>query len=341
MPPLRQAGFFLWPSLKSDKIEKSEELLLKEIKPSGMIFFRRNLTSLAKAKLLIAQVKKICDNSLEACPMEFIAGIDEEGGLVSRLPLPFPRGKTAEEWAQSGDLSGLMDQVLHQIFVSKGLGINCLFAPVVDILTEPSNPVMKTRCFGTTAQQVIPFATQVHRTLQSEGIYSCAKHFPGHGNTTTDSHKESSQSQATLDVLQSREWLPFQALIGEKIPLIMAAHVFLPQVSGDTPASLNPLILKDHLRSKLGFQGLILSDDLRMNAIEHYYRAKGIGENYLEHAAIDALQAGCDILLSCHSVEQEFSLVQSIAKKLSVDPLFFELLKEKAWHIYQMFSKSN
>lgn len=340
LSPLKQAGFFLWPSLKSDKIEKEEERLLHEIQPSGMVFFKRNFSSLQQAKELISNVKKICDRTKEIFPMPFIASVDEEGGTVSRFPSPFPRGKSAQEFVQSNDEEGLIGQVLHQCFVAKGMGINCILAPVADILTLNDNPVMKSRCFGSTAESVSRFSKIVNKTILQEGLFSCAKHFPGHGNTKTDSHKETTTSDATLDILESREWLPFQSLIADQVPFIMAAHIILPQVSGPIPSSLNPKILQDHLRGELKFRGLILSDDLRMNAIEQYYiNSKQENKSYLKQASIDALTAGCDILLSCHSLQEEVLIVNALAEKLQNDTMFFKLLQEKAWNINQVLSK--
>lgn len=344
LSPYRQAGFFLWPSLKSDKIEKEEKDLLQKIKPSGMVFFKRNLSSLQQAKHLITEVSLLCDRSKDLFPTPFIASVDEEGGTVSRFPAPFPRGRPAEEFAQQQDEQGLINQVLHQCFVAKGMGINCILAPVADILTQNDNPVMKSRCFGTDAQSVIHFSKLVNQTILQEGLFSCAKHFPGHGNTTTDSHKESSTSHITRDTLIARELLPFQALVDDHVPFVMAAHIILPEISGPTPASLNPMILQDLLRKKLGFKGLILSDDLRMNAVAQYYGAdatKTEKSDYLKQAAVDALMAGCDVLLSCHGMQDEVIIIESLVDKLKSDRAFVNLLQEKAWNIVRVLNPLN
>ncbi len=355
LPFLEQAGFFLWPSIGKSELNKNEIKLFKKIKPSGCILFKRNFTDFAQGKILIANVKKNCERANQKYKMPFIVSIDEEGGRVSRLPLPFLRGKPALEFSDNNDELGLVNQVLHQTFVAKGLGINCILSPVADILTEPTNPVMGDRCFGRDALTVLKYSSLVNKTLLSEQIFSCAKHFPGHGNTKTDSHKEFSTSDVSLTTLKTREWIPFKNLIAEKIPFIMAAHVIVPELDPKFPATLSYEILTKQLKKNLKFKGLVLSDDLRMNAIANFYQQSRAIESsitetnpvslseedsFLEQAAIDALLAGCDILLSCQSIEREARIAYSIAKKLKNDKLFHKLMLEKAWKIFSTLTKT-
>ncbi|WP_186644663.1 glycoside hydrolase family 3 protein [Fluviispira vulneris] len=355
LPFIEQAGFFLWPSIGKSELNKNEIKLFKKIKPSGCILFRRNFTDFAQGKILIANVKKSCERANHKYSMPFIVSIDEEGGRVSRLPLPFLRGKPALEFSDNNDELGLVNQVLHQVFVAKGLGINCILSPVADILTEPTNPVIGDRCFGRDALTVLKYSSLVNKTLLSEQIFSCAKHFPGHGNTKTDSHKEFSVSDVSLTTLKTREWIPFKNLIGEKVPFIMAAHVIIPELDPKYPATLSYEILTKQLKKNLKFKGLVLSDDLRMNAIANFYQqARAVEssitetnpvslteeDSFLDQAAIDALVAGCDILLSCQSIEREARIAHSIAKKLKNDKLFHKLMLEKAWKIFSTLTKT-
>lgn len=332
LPPLKQAGIFLWPSLEGSTLTQEEENCLAEIQPSGMVFFKRNFTSFAQGQTLIAQVKERSKRNSTAFTMPFIASVDEEGGRVSRLPPPFPKTQSALSFADSRNEDGLVNQVLHQCFVAKALGLNCLLAPVADVLTEPQNQVLGDRCFGRDPHTAAQYAQLVHRTIAAQGLFSCAKHFPGHGNTTTDTHTNLATSSVTLQELKTREWVPFQTLIQNQVPFVMAAHVSLTQVDATRPATLSSLILQDHLRNQLGFNGLILSDDLRMNAMALHY--KEYGTQYLQHASIDALKAGCDVLLSCHSIVQEQEIAHAIADKIQRDPLFKQELLEKAWRIF-------
>lgn len=332
LSPLKQAGIFLWPSLEGSTLNTAEEHCLSEIQPSGMVFFKRNFTSFAQGKKLIAQVKERVERKDSPFAMPFIASVDEEGGRVSRLPPPFPKTQSALSFADAHDKEGLVNQVLHQCFIASGLGLNCLLAPVADILTEPQNQVLGDRCFGRDARTASEYAQIAHRTITGQGLFSCAKHFPGHGNTTTDTHTDLATTAVTLAELETREWLPFQALIRDHVPFVMAAHVSLSQVDATRPATLSSMILQDHLRGRLGFNGLILSDDLRMNAMALHYQQHGSA--YLQYASIDALKAGCDVLLSCHSIVQEQEIAHAIAAALQRDPTFQNELLWKAWRIY-------
>jgi len=354
LPTIEQAGFFLWPSLASDNIDIREKELFKILKPSGCILFKRNFQTLAQSRKLITNLKKYAAKKKSNYRMPFIISIDEEGGRVSRLPLPFPRGKPALEFADNHDLTGLEGQLLHQIFIAKSIGINCILSPVADILSEPNNPVIGDRCFGRDAQTVTKFATFANHILMQENIFSCAKHFPGHGNTKTDSHKELSVSDVRLEQLKQREWIPFQKLIQDNIPFIISAHVIVPSLDPKNPATLSNIILTKYLRNDLNFKGIILSDDLRMNAIaEHYNLKRKIessitessdvsnqeDDNFLKLASIDALLAGCDILLSCQSITREAKIAYAIAEKMENDKIFHKLMLEKAWNIFLNLTK--
>jgi beta-N-acetylhexosaminidase len=354
LPILEQAGFFLWPSLSKGEMERKEKNLLNQIKPSGCILFKRNFQGFSQSRSLISSIRKSCARKNSPFRMPFIVSIDEEGGRVSRLPLPFPRGKPALEFSDNNDVIGLENQILHQIFTAKGLGINCLLSPVADILSEPTNPVIGDRCYGKDAATVTKFAGFVNKILLNEKMFSCAKHFPGHGNTTTDSHKELSINDVSLNQLKSREWLPFQKLIYDEVPFIITAHVIVPSLDKDNPATLSKNILIKYLRGYLGFKGLILSDDLRMNAIAEHYKSKRNVESsiteenfistseedsYLTIACIDALKAGCDILLSCQSITREAKIAHAIAEKMQNDKIFHKQMLEKAWNIFLILTK--
>lgn len=355
LPFIEQAGYFLWPSLNSGEIQLEEKRLLNLIKPSGVILFRRNLQNFMQARSLTQSIKKNITRKNSPFKMPFIISIDEEGGRVSRLPPPFQRGKPALEFVEQNDILGLQGQILHQIFVARNLGINCLLSPVVDILTEPTNLVIGDRCYGRNAENVTKFASIVHKIMQDEKIFSCAKHFPGHGNTTTDSHKELSVSSVSLELLRKREWIPYKKLIADGVPFIISAHVLVPELDKNNPATLSKTILSKYLRKELGFKGLVISDDLRMNAIaEHYQQKKkiqaSITENdriafdeedeYLKLAAIDALKAGCDVILSCQSIVREAKIAQAIAEKIQNDEIFHKLLLEKAWNIFSILTQN-
>lgn len=353
LPSFKKAGFFLWPSLGGEELSNEEKDTLEGVNPSGVVLFRRNLKSMGKSRLLIKNLKS-CARML-SLPRPLVVAVDEEGGRVSRLPPPFPRGQPAFFWGESGDLQGLRDQLLHQAFVARGLGINCFLAPVADVLYENTNPALGDRAFHTNPQVVAKYALFVHQVLSEEGILTCGKHFPGLGKAGEDTHTSFAESLATLEDLECHDWLPFRTLIQGGIPALMTSHLLLPHLDPIQPATLSSKILTSFLKGHLGFSGLILSDDLRMNAIALHYgtqkapEASATGDaqasihahSYLGCAAIQALKAGCDILLSCQSICQEMIIIESLIQAWSVDPDFYSLLVEKAWKIYEQLGQKS
>lgn len=353
LPSERKAGYFLWPSLSGTEILPEEEELLRKYQPTGVILFRRNLVSLAQAKRLCDRLHAIANEA--ARPHPLLIAIDEEGGRVWRLPQPYNKGTPALELADSGNDDAICSQVIHQAAVATAIGIRVLLAPVADILTEPSNPVMGDRCWGRTPEIVTRNALRVWQCLDSMKVLGSAKHFPGHGNTTTDSHKGFARSDVSLETLRNREWIPFSALINAKIPIVMTAHVLVPALDPERPATLSPTVLQKYLREEMNFKGIIMSDDLRMNAIAEHYKVKrkqdsSISDNigsteadpeadaFLKMASVDALSAGCDILLSCQSIIKEDVIFSHLQEKLGSKNSFTKDAEEKAWRTVQWFS---
>ena len=173
----------------------------------------------------------------------------------------------------------------------RAVGINLDYAPVLDIHTNPKNPVIGDRAFAEKAEDVARFASVVIRTLQSEGIAACGKHFPGHGDTSTDSHHELPVLEHGPDRFDAVELVPFRAAVEAQVACIMTAHVLVPSLDAERPATLSSRIVDGILKKKLGYQGIVISDDLDMKAISATWTA---GD-----AMIAAIAAGCDAVLLC------------------------------------------
>jgi len=326
-----RAGLFVWPGLAGTRLSEHETRTLEKYRPSGVVLFRRNLASLAQGQALVKDIRAI----LPGC----VVSIDEEGGRVARLPWPVPRGLTALQLGDARDFSKAESQTLLQAMVSRGLGIDTIFAPVADILTREHNPVMDERCYGRDADTVSRFVEVACSALASQGVRGCVKHFPGHGNTTTDSHYDFAESDADLETLRAREWEPFRRAFARGVSLCMTAHVRVPALDPKFPATLSRTVLQAYLREELGFDGLVVSDDLRMKAVALHYGVKnhvtsaaivsdiggdvaGAKSGYLARAGVDALAAGCDILLSCQSVVLEEELLAGVALALKTNAAF-------------------
>ncbi|MEY4064357.1 MAG: hypothetical protein RIR26_565 [Pseudomonadota bacterium] len=338
----QRAGLFVWPSLAGATVSPEERELLMLYKPSGVVLFRRSLLNLAQARALCAEIHSLTRAPHQ--PRGAIVAIDEEGGRVYRLPSPFPRNEPASSFADPSREAALRSQVMLQSSAARAIGVDCLLAPVADILTRPDNPAIGDRAFSSDADVVAERAIVVAEEIQAAGLLSCAKHFPGHGHTATDSHKGFATTDVDLDTLRQREWKPFLSLIRRAdVRLMMTAHVLCTAIDPVRPATLSPRILNEFLRGELGFEGLILSDDLRMNAISDYYGVKkkvtaaieDAGQNsddvsddsFLRQASCDALDAGCDVLLSCQSIVREKTVLDAVMNHLDArarDPLWVQ-----------------
>lgn len=331
----QKAGLFVWPSCAGPSLTDEERQLLRLYKPSGMVLFRRNLKSLAQARDLCAEISELTRAPHQ--PQGAVIAIDEEGGRVFRLPPPFPRNQPASELAGVEFEESLRSQVLLQAAVARSIGMSCMLAPVADVLTRPDNPAIGDRSFSSDPEVVARCCRVAVQEIAAQGLMSCLKHFPGHGDTESDSHKGFATTQVDLQTMRQREWLPFQHVISScGVPLVMTAHVVCTQLDPSRPATLSPLILKQYLRNELKFTGLVLSDDLRMNAIsEHYGVQKAVtaaafdeGQNsddvaddsFLKLASIDALVAGCDVLLSCQSIVRERTVLEAVQEALMSGP---------------------
>jgi beta-N-acetylhexosaminidase len=207
--------------------------------------------------------------------------------------------------AQSDELAERFGRALAREL--RAVGITLDYAPVLDIHTNPKNPVIGDRAFADKAEEVARLGAVVIRALQSEGIAACGKHFPGHGDTSTDSHLELPLVEHPPDRLRGVEFVPFRAAIHEHVAFMMTAHVLVPALDEDAPATLSPAIVQALLRDELGFQGVILSDDLEMKALS--------ARMPVPIAAVRAIQAGCDGILVCSGdVDRQAATLEALVK---------------------------
>lgn len=258
-----------------------------------------------------------------------LIGMDFEWGLAMRLnnTIAFPRAMTLGALTDNT----LIEDVAFEIGTqARSLGVHLIFAPVVDVNTNPRNPIIGTRSFGdcptTVAQKGIAFM----QGLEKAGIISCAKHFPGHGDTATDSHLALPRILHTKERIYATELVPFKAVIHAGVPAIMVAHIALPafNTDPDLPATLSPKIITTLLKHELGFSGLIITDGLDMQGITTGYDA---GES-----ALLALRAGCDMLLcpadlaAAHaSIKQ--AIINGTFDEAELNAHVLKILQAKEW----------
>src|SRR5262245_57544402 len=259
---------------------------LEDLQPAGVILFRRNLPADADtARAAIARLHAWAVARGET----LLVAMDEEGGFVNQTSeyMPTPPSARALAWAAPPEET-------RCAFIAHGrrlrdLGVNLDFAPVCDVNVNPKNPVIGVRAFGSEPALVTAYATAVHAGLSESGILTCAKHFPGHGDTDVDSHLALPVLPHDRSRLDRVELVPFRALLPH-VPVVMVAHLACPQVGdGRLPATLSRRITTDLLRGEMGFAGVAVTDAMDMQGV-----AGQFGD---EEAAVRALVAGCDLLL--------------------------------------------
>ena len=231
--------------------------------------------------------------------------VDQEGGRVARLRAPFT------EWPPMATLGRSGDPKLATRFAAalaaelKAVGITLDYAPVLDIHTNPKNPVIGDRALAESAELVATLGAAIVRGLQDNGVAACGKHFPGHGDTSVDSHLDLPLVEHPPDRLRRVEFVPFREAIRARVAFIMTAHVLIPSLDEEKPATLSPRIVQALLRDELEYEGVILSDDLEMKAIARSYA--------VPDAAVQAVAAGCDSLLICSGdVEVQVATLEAL-----------------------------
>lgn len=266
------------------------ERLLTTRDIAGVVLFRRNIES---AQQLLALTTKIRARARRP----ILIAVDHEGGRVFRMPQPFTKVPPLAQVADVARSAG-SDMLIEDLGYMMGrelaaCGINCNFAPVLDINTRQKNPIIGDRAFANNAAEVARMACAYVQGLRRASMIACGKHFPGHGDTAEDSHVGVPTVPHTFARMEWMELVPFARAIAAQIPMLMTAHVVYAGVDAVWPATLSRLWIHEILRGQMGYQGVIVTDDLEMGAIHEF-------TNPVD-AAYHALAAGCDLALVCHS----------------------------------------
>lgn len=276
------------------KDPENARYLVQNLQPGGIIYFARNCGTVEEVAALSALLQQWATTSCSGIPL-FIAA-DQEGGVVARLTqgisvMPGPMALAA---AVSDGRPELIEEASWAMAIQlRSAGINLNLAPVLDVNDNPENPVIGIRSFGENPQLVARHGVLAAQGLRRGGVIATGKHFPGHGNTSVDSHLDLPVLPHSLERLNSCELVPFKQAIEAGIPAIMTAHIMFQAIDPEKPATLSGPVLKGLLRNTLGFKGVIMTDCLEMNAIaEHFGTARG---------AVEAFKAGCDLLLISHT----------------------------------------
>lgn len=286
-PLRRRIGQLLIGSFSGADVPEDLRLLAREFDLGGVTFFGRldNIESPEQVAGLAYDAQQL---GIESPAW---VGIDQEGGRVARLRAPFTEWPPMAVLGRSGDtaLAARFAKALAAELTAVGVTLD--YAPVLDVHTNPKNPVIGDRALGERPEVVAAFGKVIVEELQRAGIAACGKHFPGHGDTSADSHVELPLVEQPPDRLRAVELVPFKAAIEAGVAFIMTAHVRVVTIDDERPATLSRAIVHDILREELGYEGVIVSDDLQMKAIAETHSP---GD-----AAVAAIAAGCDAVLMC------------------------------------------
>ena len=258
----------------------------------GVILFRRNVDSVEQVCALNERVHQLAADAPEA---PFVA-VDQEGGRVVRLKDPLTPIPPMRAVGDSPD-QHLIADVSEVIATEVGaLGFNLNFAPVLDVDTNPLNPIIGDRAFGNTPERVIRAAGAFLLGHHTAGVIPCGKHFPGHGDTLLDSHKDLPTLKHDMERMHRVELEPFRRAIGAGIPMLMTAHMLLPALDAEHPATLSQAVIDGLLRKEMGYDGVVITDDLEMSAVSERYD--------IDEMVTLGLRAGIDIFLICHTEDK-------------------------------------
>ncbi len=282
-----KVGQLIMVGFEGTQANAAIEAHIRERFVGGIVLFSRNIQSPKQTAELTNQLQRLTESTTHRIPL-FI-GIDQEGGWVIRLKegatvLP---GNMALGATGSTELAERAGEITAAELAAVGVNFN--FAPVMDVNNNPQNPVIGRRSFGGSPELVSRLGAAYIRGLQHNGVLGTAKHFPGHGDTTVDSHFDLPTVSHDRERIHTLELQPFRAAIDADVAAIMTAHIIYPAFDADRPATLSQVVLTDLLRDELGYDGLLVTDDMEMKAIDDRYQS---GE-----AAVMAVEAGADIVM--------------------------------------------
>ena len=278
------------------------QALVREYKIGNVILFARNIVSAEQLRRLCAQIQALV-REVTGYPAFIV--IDQEGGGVSRIPDDAVNVPGAMAIAATGDPDSARIAAEITVRQLRGLGPNFNMAPVLDVNTNPQNPVIGVRSFGDDPNYAAQFGVAAIRAYENAGIYRCGKHFPGHGDTSVDSHLGLPKIEKTLEELEEAELIPFRRCIEAGIPAIMSSHILFPKIETENvPCTMSRTFITGLLKEKLGFRGLIFTDCLEMHAIQTYYgSAKG---------AVAAIKAGVDMAELSHTISLMWETARAV-----------------------------
>lgn len=308
-------------------LNENTKSLIQKYKVGGVILFADNVQETNQLLQLLNSLKS--ENLQNKIPL--FLSVDEEGGRVTRMPSEFKKFPTNKAIGKINDemLSyNIGGSIAYEI---GSFGFNMNFAPVLDVNSNPNNPVIGNRSFGTNVDIVSRLGIQTMKGIQSQNIIPVVKHFPGHGDTSVDSHMGLPSVNNDLKRLKSFELEPFADAIKNNADAVMIAHILLPKIDKENPSSMSKMIITDILRTDLKFNGVIITDDMTMGAITKNYN--------ISEAAIKSVKAGTDIVLVCHGYDNEIAVINALKNSVAKGDISEKRIDESVYRIIMLKEK--
>ncbi|MGD6730430.1 MAG: beta-N-acetylhexosaminidase [Pleomorphochaeta sp.] len=299
-----QIGQHIIIGFQASEMDEDFISAVKNYKIGNVILFARNITSKAQINKLVKDIYNLIEKEVGVIP--FIT-IDQEGGMVTRLSDDCVNIPGAMALSATNNEEYIRRSTQINCKQLRELGINCNLAPVLDVNCNKDNPVIGVRSYSDNPEKVANIATTIINTYEENNLLCVGKHFPGHGDTNLDSHLTLPTVDKDLESLKKMELLPFKVAIEKGLPAIMTSHIIYPSLEKEAiPATMSKAIITDLLRDEMGFEGLVFSDDMEMNAIKNYYgTAKGV---------IESLKAGADLMFVSHHPKTAIEVCEEIYK---------------------------
>jgi beta-N-acetylhexosaminidase len=292
--------------------------LIRKYQIGGVILFSANI----KAKERLKESIKLLQEKSE---IPLFVMIDQEGGRINRITENFPVFQSNLFYGKNKDKEGIRQGYSLTAKELKRLGINVNLAPVADVLTNPSNAVIGDRSFGSDPVLVAELSRIAVQAIKGEGIFACAKHFPGIGDIADDPHSSLPSNHNPRERFEKIDFLPFKSAISCDVDFIMSTHVISTELDSESPATLSKKICSDILRDELKFRGVLISDDMQM---------KGIKNNFpLDDACYQAFAAGHDMILISENSDEQIKVIEHFEKRLRDKDLSFLRLSEATGRI--------
>lgn len=320
-------GQMILAGIDGYSVNANTQALITTYHVGGIILYKPNVKDSSQLVSLVNELKQ--KNVKNKQPLWI--GVDEEGGRVTRLPDEIQKTPTNQEIGKTNNktyaynIGNLIGSEL------RAYGLNVDFAPVLDINSNPNNPVIGDRSFGANAAVVNAMGIQEMKGLRNQQITSVVKHFPGHGDTSVDSHVGLPVVQNDLDRLRKLELLPFAEAFKQEADAVMVAHILLPKVDGQNPASMSKKIMTDLLRKEMGFQGVIMTDDMTMGAIEQNY---DIGAS-----AVKSVLAGANVIMVGHDYNKVVKVIEALRQAVQDKRIPMETIDQSVAKIQKLKMK--